>query len=413
MTPSNSERNRPRWVYAAGGICWVLPAAALLALSPSATSTPQVLWEPDGSVTIPPGRYRLVDLIAIVAATTGTQVIRTELLQDREVDIAVCKCPPERLWIRLLSGWSFSIEWERDVRDPHRWVPVRVRLGESEPNPDPRTAVRPLEWSAEPSMEELADRIVTGTNTADTAAATLALARMDSPDAADALLRSLQHVPAGRLRTSLLFLAARELSATSAVPILVAYARSAAETDIRETALRALSRLATLNDLQRWLEGSTSDTNVGLATLWLDVVRRASNPAWEPLLREWSRAYSNAQELERATAALQGLASLGTERSIQYLLSQLDQGPEPIRAAAANALHAVPPGPVAPAWFRNVLANPSSYSEDTRRRVLDALARAPDAVTVESIRSAAEEDPSPSVRDHARRIYQALGVSIH
>ncbi len=412
MTLADSGRHCSRWLDTMVSLCWVLAAGALLAQSPSDTSAPQVIWEPDGSVTIPPGRYRLADLVAAVAATTGTKVVRSELLEDHEVLIAVHQCPPERVWVRLLSGWSFTIEWERNARDPCRWVPVRVCLSNSNTDADARPTILPLERSTDPSAEELADRVLACTNAAETAAAALALARMETADAADVLLRSLQHLPAGRLRTTLLLLAARELSATSAVPILVAYARGATETDVRETALRVLSRLATPTDLPRWFEAPTTGTDSAAVSLWLDVVRRTSNPAWEPLLLEWSRAYSNAQELERATAALYGLASLGTERSIQYLLSQLDQGPDPIRAAAAEALHAVPPGPKAHQSFRNVLAHPALYSENTRRRVLDALARAPDAVTLESIRSAAEKDPSPSVRDHARRICQTLGVPL-
>ena len=332
-------------------------------------------------VTIPPGPRSRRDTVESLARLVNAQLLWPPDTADSVVDAAMNGVPIEQALPRLLEGLDWTVVWQpAPSTDRMRWHPVDIRIGASSAHTSVPSAAPTVSRHAEErpnSLEHLFDRL----RRAEDEHARRALA---DEMAAAALTSAEAHVAVAR------WLDLSEPDHVRAVAIEVASRRADAELLMR------------LEQQHREQDDAIGYNNV------LELIRRARSVEAVPALVTWADEIEAQPASPRARAALQGLASVGSGPSVDFILDRFASASTEAREALRDALLAAAPTSMALSALRSAAEGRRGANRDeVRLAALDSLARFPDSLTVDLVRRLANGDPSPAVRGRAAQLVAA------
>jgi len=339
---------------------------------------PTVTLGPAG-VTIRPGNQSRRETLESLARLLSATVRWPPETPDTSLFLALTNATVEQALVRILDGLDWTVVWTRvPGADRAPWRPLEIRVGR---------------WSGKPSSPE---------RTPD-------LGRHDGiADRLEQLFRRLRDAVDQDERRAL----ARAILAATATPAdaRIAAARwldAGEAAHVRAVGLDAAARVA---DAALLIEIEQEHRGQGDAAAYanvLELIRRARSADAVTALIEWAGEIAAQPASPRARAALQGLASVGSGPSMDFLIEHFERGPAEVHGALREALQAAAPTEPALAALRSAAEGRRGVeSDEARLAALDSLARFPDSRTVDLVRRLALTDASPAVRARAAELDQ-------
>lgn len=332
-------------------------------------------------VTIPPGPRSRRDTVESLARLVNAQLLWPPDTADSVVEAAMNGVPIEQALPRLLEGLDWTVVWQPvSSTDRMRWQPVEIRIGASSAH----TAVP----SAAPIVSSRAE---------------------ERPDSLEHLFDRLRRAADERARRALADEIAAAALTSAEARMAAAHWLDLSEPDhVRAVAIEVASRRADAALLKQLEHHHREQGDVNSYGNVLELIRRARSDEAVPALITWAGEIEAQPASPRARAALQGLASVGSGPSVDFILDRFESASTEAREALRDALLAAAPTSTALSALRSAAeGRRGANSDEVRLTALESLARFPDSLTVDLVRRMANGDPSPAVRGRAAQLVEA------